>query len=163
MNLGVSWPRDESASLHGAESEEYENWFTRCIYVDEKMRDSSPLFLLATPFSAIRYVSRNRDLSRTSCLNRRRDLNDLNDLRESGSSVSNRCVGRSRLIGIRTKFLEAARGGNVMNRIPNTSLASADRSSGRVEKKDPAGDHRPGNVSPRRRISRSVGENDEAE
>lgn len=38
-----------------------------------------------------------------------------------------------------------------------------DPRAGRRKKKDPAGDHRPGNVSPRRRISRSVSENDQAE
>jgi len=37
---------------------------------------------------------------------------------------------------------------------------STDRSTN-WEKKNPIGDHRPNNVSPRRRISRSVGENNE--
>lgn len=35
-DLGVLAERDESASLCGTESEAYENWFTRCIYVDER-------------------------------------------------------------------------------------------------------------------------------
>jgi len=141
---------ERRASLRRAESEEYENWFTRCIYADEETREPPPLPLPpcsccppATPFPAIRHVSRNRDL---------------------GAKLDRAAARPIDLLGLARNLSRSLRGRKRNERnfeyIPR---ASADRSSGRQEKKDPTGDHRPGNVSPRRRISRSVGENDEAE
>lgn len=64
-DLGVSAERerDESASLYGAESEAYENWFTRCICVDEKTQIFLSVVLLPAASSpTICHKSRNYEL-----------------------------------------------------------------------------------------------------